>query len=90
MNLPKKIFSKQKMDLEDFERQLTSVDIMIDHWVEEEVEIEHKRWKKLTPEQKMKEHNDRIFMLREAEKNNWYCSKDSEDESENESKDETK
>ena len=57
-------------------------DIALDNWIEEEVEKEHKRWKKLTPEQKMKEHNDRIEMLREAEKNNWYCSKDSEDESE--------
>ena len=57
-------------------------DLAVDNWIEKEVEKEHKRWKKLTPEQKMKEHNDRIEMLREAEKNNWYCSKDSEDESE--------
>ena len=46
----------------------------VDNWIEEEVEKEHKRWKNLTPEEKMKEHNDRIEMLREAEKNNWYCS----------------
>ena len=64
-----------KMDLEDFEKQQTNVDIMIDKWVEEEVEKEHKRWKKLTPEERMKEHLDIIETLREAEKNNWNCSK---------------
>ena len=64
-----------KMDLEDFEKQQTNVDIMIDKWVEQEVEKEHKRWKKLTPEERMKEHLDIIETLREAEKNNWNCSK---------------
>ena len=63
------------MDLEDFETQLTSVDIMVDHWVEKENEKEIKRMEKLTPEERMKEHLDRIETLREAEKNNWYCSK---------------
>ena len=64
----------------DDEKQIIT-DLAVDNWIEKEVEKEHKRWKKLTPEERMKEHNERIEMLREAEKNNWYCSKDSEDES---------
>ena len=46
----------------------------VDNWIEEEVEKEHKRWKNLTPEEKMKEHKERIDMLREAEKQRWNCS----------------
>ena len=57
------------MDLEDF------VDVMVDNWVEKQNEKEIKRLEKLTPEERMKEHLDRIETLREAEKNNWYCSK---------------
>ena len=49
-------------------------DIALDNWIEEEVEKEHKRWKNLTPQEKMKEHKERIDMLREAEKQRWYCS----------------
>ena len=41
----------------------------IDNWFEEEIEKEYKRWKNLTPEEKMKEHKERIGMLRKAEKN---------------------
>ena len=46
----------------------------VDDWIEEEVEKEHKRWEKLTLQEKMKEHHDRIDMLRTAEKNHWNCS----------------
>ena len=46
----------------------------IDNWIEEEVEKEYQRWRNLTPAEKMKEHKERIDMLREAEKNNWNCS----------------
>ena len=64
-----------KMDLEDFETQQKIVDVMVDSWVEKQNEKEIKRLEKLTPEERMKEHLDRIETLREAEKNNWYCSK---------------
>ena len=64
-----------KMDLEDFETQQKIVDVMVDSWVEKQNEKEMKRLEKLTPEERMKEHLDRIETLREAEKNNWYCSK---------------
>ena len=64
-----------KMDLEDFETQQKIVDVMVDSWVEKQNEKENKRLEKLTPEERMKEHLDRIETLREAEKNNWYCSK---------------
>ena len=64
-----------KVDLEDFEKQQSSVDIMVDRWVERQNEKEIKRVEKLTPEERMKEHLDRIETLREAEKNNWNCSK---------------
>ena len=57
------------MDLEDFETQQE----MVDCWVEKQNEKEIKRREKLTPEERMKEHLDRIETLREAEKNNWYC-----------------
>ena len=63
------------MDLEDFEKQQSNVDIMIDSWVERQNEKENKRLEKLTPEERMKEHLDIIKTLREAEKNNWNCSK---------------
>ena len=46
----------------------------VDDWIEEEVEKEHKRWKNLTPQEKMKEHYDKMTMLQEAEQRNWYCS----------------
>ena len=49
-------------------------DIALDNWIEEEVEKEHKRWKNLTLQEKMKEHYERIDMLRKAEKNHWNCS----------------
>ena len=63
------------MDLEDFETQKKIVDEMVDCWIEKQNEKEIKRLEKLTPEERMKEHSDRIETLREAEKNNWYCSK---------------
>ena len=63
------------MDLEDFETKQNIVDLMVDSWVERQNEKEIKRVEKLTPEQRMKEHLDRIETLREAEKNNWNCSK---------------
>ena len=75
----KKRFFPNKMDLEDFEKQQINVDIMVDHWVEEENEKEIERQEKLTPEERMKEHLDIIEMLREAEKNNWNCSKNKEE-----------
>ena len=46
-------------------------DLAVDNWIEEEIE----RLEKLTPEERMKENLDRIETLREAKKNNWYCSK---------------
>ena len=46
----------------------------VDNWIEEEVEEEHKRWKNLTPQEKMKEYHERIDMLRKAERNHWNCS----------------
>ena len=58
------------MDLEDFETQYVG-----DAWIEEQNEKEIERLEKLTPQERMKEHLDRIEFLREAEKNNWYCSK---------------
>ena len=61
------------MDLEDFETQQKIVDVGVDNWVEKQNEKEIKRLEKLTPEERMKEHLDRISILREAEKNNWYC-----------------
>ena len=75
MNLQKIFLSPNKMDLEDFEKQQSNVDIMIDSWVERQNEKENKRLEKLTPEERMKEHLDIIKTLREAEKNNWNCSK---------------
>ena len=63
------------MDLEDFETKQNIVDLMVDSWVERQNEKEIKRVEKLTPEERMKEHLDRIETLREAEKNNWNCSK---------------
>ena len=48
-------------------------DFAVDNWIEKEVEEEHKRWKKLTPEEKMKEFHEKIDMLREAEKQRWNC-----------------
>ena len=45
----------------------------VDDWIEEEVEKECIRWENLSPEEKMKEHRDRMKILHEAEKNNWYC-----------------
>ena len=45
----------------------------VDNWIEKEIEEEHKRWKNLTPQEKMKEHHERIEMLREAEKQRWNC-----------------
>ena len=62
------------MDLEDFEKQKKIVDVMVDCWFEKQNEKEIKRLEKLTPEERMKEHLDRMATLREAEKNNWYCS----------------
>ena len=59
------------MDLEDFETQ--QVENGIDTWIEEQNEKEIERLEKLTPEERMKEHWDRIEFLREAEKNNWNC-----------------
>ena len=59
------------MDLEDFETQYVGVDA----WIEEQNEKEIERLEKLTPEERMKEHLEIIEILREAEKNNWYCSK---------------
>ena len=47
-------------------------DIQVDRWIEEENEKEIERLEKLTPAERMKEHLDRIEILREAEKNNWY------------------
>ena len=46
----------------------------VDDWIEEEVEKEHKRWEKLTLQERMKEHHERMDMLQTAEKNNWNCS----------------
>ena len=63
------------MDLEDFEIKQNIVELMVDSWVERQNEKEIKRVEKLTPEERMKEHLDRIETLREAEKNNWNCSK---------------
>ena len=57
------------MDLEDFETQ----NVGIDTWIEEQNEKEIERLEKLTPEERMKEHLDRIEMLREAEKQEWHC-----------------
>ena len=45
----------------------------VDDWIEEEVEKECTKWKNLSPKEKMKEHHDRMKILHEAEKNNWYC-----------------
>ena len=61
------------MDLEDFETKQNIVDLMVDTWIEEQNEKEIERLEKLTPEERMKEHLDRIEILREAEKNNWNC-----------------
>ena len=63
------------MDFEDFETKQNIVDLMVDSWVERQNEKEIKRLEKLTPEERMKEHLDIIETLREAEKNNWNCSK---------------
>ena len=63
------------MDLEDFETQQKIVNVMVDSWVERRNEKENKRLEKLTPEERMKKHLDIIETLREAEKNNWNCSK---------------
>ena len=69
---PPEIFSfPNKMDLEDFETQQNIADEMVDCWVEKKNEKEIKRMEKLTPEERMREHLDRIETLREAEKNNW-------------------
>ena len=75
MSFFEKISFPIKMDLEDFETQQKIVDVGVDNWVEKQNEKEIKRLEKLTPEERMKEHLDRIEILREAEKNNWYCSK---------------
>ena len=75
MSFFEKSFSPIKIDLEDFETKQNIVDLMVDSWVERQNEKEIKRVEKLTPEEGMKEHLDRIETLREAEKNNWNCSK---------------
>ena len=62
-----KILKQTGCEGQSHENQTTDVD----NWIEEEVEKEHKRWKNLTPQEKMKEHNERIEMLREAEKQQW-------------------
>ena len=52
------------MDLENFETQ----DVGIDTWIEEQNEKEIERLEKLSPEERMKEHLDRIEFLQKAEK----------------------
>ena len=59
------------MDLEDFETQQNEMGV--DSWVEQQNEKEIERLEKLSPEERMKEHLDRIETLRKAEKNNWNC-----------------
>ena len=68
--------SPSKMDLKDLEKQnQIMTDIEVDNWIEEENEKEIERLEKLAPEERMKEHLGILSILREAEKNNWYCSK---------------
>ena len=72
INAPKRMIKILKQT--GCENQIIT-DIAVDNWIEEENEKEIKRLKNLTPEERMKENFDRIEFLREAEKNNWYCSK---------------
>ena len=53
-------------------RKLTG--IPPDSVIEEQLEKEIQKLEKLTPEERMRKHLKRIKFLREAEKNNWYCS----------------
>ena len=41
----------------------------VDDWIEEEVEKECTKWKNLSPEEKIREHRERIGMLQKEEEN---------------------